>query len=187
MVKIRETLSETNVNFYLNTHWKQTQKYKHKMNINVKCSTTLSAKKNKTPISCPQLHQILTDFQTFFQCSKFATTSCLNVPLCLKHVGTLPCEIWMSEKWRQSDIYIVINDKSQGSIAKHLRNGAFFTTHLSLNVLVKEFLKLVNIWRSYRHNGDCFTRPVRTALLSSKMLISSDNLNSVCITNRNCY
>jgi len=28
----------------------------------------------------------------------------------------------MSEKWRQSEICIVINDKSQGSIAKHLRN-----------------------------------------------------------------
>ena len=26
----------------------------------------------------------------------------------------------MSENWRQSDICIVINDKSQGSIAKHL-------------------------------------------------------------------
>jgi len=28
----------------------------------------------------------------------------------------------MSEKWCQSKICIVINDKSQGSIAKHLRN-----------------------------------------------------------------
>jgi len=28
----------------------------------------------------------------------------------------------MSEKWHQSEICIVINDKSQGSIAKHLRN-----------------------------------------------------------------
>ena len=28
----------------------------------------------------------------------------------------------MSEKWRQSEISIVINDKSQGSIAKHLRS-----------------------------------------------------------------
>jgi len=28
----------------------------------------------------------------------------------------------MSEKWRQSEICTVINDKSQGSIAKHLRN-----------------------------------------------------------------
>jgi len=28
----------------------------------------------------------------------------------------------MSEKWHQSEICIVINDKSQGSIGKHLRN-----------------------------------------------------------------
>jgi len=28
----------------------------------------------------------------------------------------------MSEKWSQSEICIVINDESQGSIAKHLRN-----------------------------------------------------------------
>ena len=28
----------------------------------------------------------------------------------------------MSEKWRQSEICIVINEKSQGSRAKHLRN-----------------------------------------------------------------
>ena len=28
----------------------------------------------------------------------------------------------MSEKWHQSEICIVINDKSQGNIAKHLRN-----------------------------------------------------------------
>jgi len=28
----------------------------------------------------------------------------------------------MSEKWQQSERCIVINDKSQGSIAKHLKN-----------------------------------------------------------------
>jgi len=28
----------------------------------------------------------------------------------------------MSEKWRQSEIGIVINDKSQGRTAKHLKN-----------------------------------------------------------------
>jgi len=50
----------------------------------------------------------------------------------------------MSEKWHQFEICIVINDKPQGSIAKH---------YLSVNLLVKEFLKLVNIWRSYRQNG----------------------------------
>jgi len=29
----------------------------------------------------------------------------------------------MSQKWHQSEIRIVINDKSQDSIAKHLRNN----------------------------------------------------------------
>ena len=39
---------------------------------------------------------ILTDFQTFFTDglgSKFATNSCLNIPLCLKRAATLHCEI----------------------------------------------------------------------------------------------
>jgi len=97
----------------------------------------------------------------------------------------------MSEKWRQSEICIVINDKLQGGIAKHLKNDELiyyaFITHLSLNLLVKEFLKLVNIWRSYRQTGDCFMRPIRIALLSSKMLISSDKLNNLCVMVRNCY
>jgi len=43
----------------------------------------------------------------------------------LKHVATLPCEILMSENWRLSEIRIVINDKSQGCMAKHLRNDNF--------------------------------------------------------------
>ena len=78
---------------------------------------------------------------------------------------------------------IEINDKSQGNVAKHVRNDDFYT-HLSFNLLVKEFLKLVNIWQSYRQNGDCFIRPNRIALL---MLISPDKLNNLCITDRNCY
>ena len=32
----------------------------------------------------------------------------------------------MSENWRQSEICIVINDKSQGSVATHLRCGGIF-------------------------------------------------------------
>jgi len=59
----------------------------------------------------------------------------------------------MSEKWRQSEICIVINDKSQGSIAQHLGCDELFFIHLSFNLLEKEFLKLVNIWRSCRQNG----------------------------------
>ena len=63
----------------------------------------------------------------------------------------------------------------------------YLTTHLSFNLLMKEFLKLVIIWRSFRQNGDCFMRAIRIAPLSSKMLISPDKLNNLCITNRNCY
>ena len=64
---------------------------------------------------------------------------------------------------------------------------SYFTTHSSFNLLVKEFLKLVNIWRSYGQMVDSFKRPVRIALLSSNMLISPDTLNNLCITDRNCY
>ena len=62
----------------------------------------------------------------------------------------------------------------------------YFTSHLLFNLLVKESMKFVNIWRSYRQNG-CFTRPIRLALLPSKMLISPDKFNNLCITDRNCY
>ena len=63
----------------------------------------------------------------------------------------------------------------------------YFITHLSLSLRVKEILKLVNIWRSYRQNGDYFMRTIRIARLSSKMLISPDKLNNLCIMDRNCY
>jgi len=56
-----------------------------------------------------------------------------------------------AEKWYNSEIRIAINDESQGSITKNLRCG-YFTTHLSFTRMVKEFLRLVNIWRSYGQN-----------------------------------
>jgi len=62
----------------------------------------------------------------------------------------------LPENWWQSEICIVINNKPQGSIAKHLSCElviGYFTTNLSLNLLAKEFLKSVNIWQSYRQNG----------------------------------
>ena len=66
---------------------------------------------------------MLTDFQNSFPgrlTGKFATNSYLNIPPHLKYVATLPCEIRMSENWQQSEICIVINDKSQDSTGKHL-------------------------------------------------------------------
>ena len=58
-----------------------------------------------------------------------------------------------AEKRHHSEIRIAINDESQGSIAKNLRcDMSYFTTHLSFTLLVKQFLRLVNIWRSYGQN-----------------------------------
>jgi len=121
--------------------------------------------------------------------SKFATNLYLNIQSRLKHVSTLPCEICTSDEWCHSEICIVINDKSQSSIAKHLRSDEIGLLHYTFitQSAVKQFLKLVNIWRSYRQNGDCFMRLIRIALLSSKMLISPDKLNNLCIMDKNCY
>jgi len=52
---------------------------------------------------------------------------------------------------------------SQGSVATYLRCGGFisnhFTTDLLLSLPVKQFLKYVNIWQTYRQDG-CFTHCV---------------------------
>jgi len=48
---------------------------------------------------------------------------------------------------------IVISDKPQGSTAKNLSFDGYFIANLPLNLLVKEFLKSVNIWQSYKQNG----------------------------------
>jgi len=65
-------------------------------------------------------------FSNFFTIgfsSKLATNSCLNFPPRFKHVPIHYLVEYVSEKWHQSEIYIVIrsNDKPQGNIAKHLR------------------------------------------------------------------
>ena len=91
---------------------------------------------------------MLTDFQhliTLRLNDKFATNSYLQIPPHTKYVATLPCEISVSEKWRQSEIHIVINDKSRGSAGKHLSWGGIFHTNLSFNFMTKEFLKMANI------------------------------------------
>ena len=74
---------------------------------------------------------------------KFATNAYLNIPSHLKCVAILPCGIWMTENYRQSEICIVINDKSPDSTVTHLSCDGFFITNLSFNLLVKEFLKSV--------------------------------------------
>ena len=118
---------------------------------------------------------------------KFATKSCLNIPPRLKCVAILRCEIWMSKMESIWNTY-VINDKSQGIIAKHLRNDDLLYYTFTVTLLVKEFLTLVNIGGKVTGKMvDCVIHPIRLALLSSKMQISPDKLNNLCITDSNCY
>ena len=99
---------------------------------------------------------MLTDFQNLFAdrfTGECATKSSLINPPHLKRVTALPCETSKSENYRTFDACIVINEKSQGSVATRLWCGGLFsnyiTTDLLLSLLVKQFLKSVNIWRSY--------------------------------------
>jgi len=93
------------------------------------------------------------------------------------------------EKWHHSEIRIAINDESQGSIAKNLRCDELlyytFITHSTGERiftigehLAKLRAKSLTVSLIY---------PVRLALSSSKMHISPDKLNNLCITDRNCY
>jgi len=99
---------------------------------------------------------MLTDFRNSFTgrlTGKLATNSYFNIPPHLKCVATLPCEIGMSENWQQSEICIVINDKSQDSTAKHLSYYGLLHYKFVSHWAGKKKLKSVNIWRSYRQNG----------------------------------
>jgi len=77
----------------------------------------------------------------------------------------------MSVNWRQSEIYIVINDKSQGSIAKHicwdtLLHYKFITQFASERI----FQKIGEHFGEVTDKMvDCVIRPIRLTLLSSKM------------------
>jgi len=59
----------------------------------------------------------------------------------------------MSEKWHYSEIRITIDDKSQGSITKNLKCDKLLYYTFIIHCAGENFLRLVNIWRSYRQNG----------------------------------
>ena len=134
---------------------------------------------------------MLTDFQNSFTgrlTGKFATNSYLNIPPHLKRVAILPCEIWMSENWQQSEICIVINDKSQDSTAWHLSYDGLlrykFVNHCAGERIfkIREYLaKLQAKWLIVSY------APFALRLLSSKMQNSLDKLNNLFITDKNCY
>ena len=68
-----------------------------------------------------------------------------------------------ARKWHQSEMCTVINNKSQGSIAKHLRNDELLYYKFITQSAGESFFKKANIWQSYRQNGDCFMHPIRIA------------------------
>ena len=74
------------------------------------------------------------------------------------------------EKWHHSEIRIAINDESQGSIAKNLRCDELlyytFITHFAGERILKIGEHLAKL---------------RAKSLSSKMQISPDKLNNLCI------
>jgi len=132
-------------------------------------SCTLWVSKKQSIIILSITCQMLTDFQNLFTnrfISEYSTKLSLTISPHLKHIAALPCETSISENYWKSivlngcvfvvdnDACIFINDKSQGSVATHFRCGElfgnYFTTDLLLILLVKQFLKSVNIWRSYR-------------------------------------
>ena len=59
----------------------------------------------------------------------------------------------MSEDWQQSEICIVIYDKSQDSTAKYLSYDKLLHYKFVSHCAGERILKSVNIWRSYRQNG----------------------------------
>ena len=91
---------------------------------------------------------MLTDFQIFFTdrfTSKYATKSSLTIPPHFKGVAELPCETSVSENSENmqidNDACIVINNKSQGSVATCLRCGGLFNDHCSTNLLLSLLVK----------------------------------------------
>jgi len=59
----------------------------------------------------------------------------------------------MSEKWHQWEICIVINDKSQGSTAKHLRYDELLYCTFIIQSAGERILKIDEHLASYWQNG----------------------------------
>ena len=96
----------------------------------------------------------------------------------------------MSENWQQSEICIVLNDKSQDSIARHLSYDGLlhykFVNHCAgagerIFKIREHLAKLQAKWLIVSYS------PFALRLLSSKMPNSLDKLNNLFITDRNCY
>jgi len=76
----------------------------------------------------------------------------------------------MSENWHQSEIRILINDKSQSSIAKHLScDGLLHYIYIVESVGEKIFKIRKHLAKLQAKMVDCVIHPIRLRRLSSKM------------------
>ena len=93
-----------------------------------------------------------------------------------------------AEKWHHSEKRSAINDESQRSIAKNLRCDELLYYTFIIHSAGEIFF--LNWWTFGEVTGkiaDCVIYPICLAVLSSKMQISPDKLNNLCITDKNCY
>jgi len=88
-----------------------------------------------------------------------------------------------AEKQHHSEIRIAINDESEGSIAKNLRCDELLYYTFIIHSPGKRIFKIGEHLAKLRAKSLTVTyTPIRLALLSSKMQISPDKLNNLCIT-----
>ena len=80
----------------------------------------------------------------------------LKIQSHLACIATLSCETLMSAKQ-------ALNDKLQGSVAAYLRCGRVVNIKkgLLLSLQMKNILKSVNIWQSYKKERDCLVQILR--------------------------
>ena len=91
-------------------------------------------------------------------------------------------------KWHHSEIRIAIEDESQGSIVTNLRCDELLYYTFIIHSAGERIFKIGEHLTKLRGKiFDCVIYPIRLALLSSKMQISPDKLNNLCIINKNCY
>jgi len=89
------------------------------------------------------------------------------------------------QKWHHSEIRIAINDESHGSIAKNLRCDELLYYTFIIHWAGERIFKIGEHLAKLRAKSLTVIYPIRLALLSSKMQISPDKLNNLCITDRN--
>jgi len=90
-------------------------------------------------------------------------------------------------KWHHPEICIAINDESQGRIAKNLRYDELLYYTFIIHSAGERIFKISEHLAKLRAKSLSVIYPIRLALLSSKMQISPDKLNNLCIIDKNCY